>query len=132
MQPDQITLNVDVLNDGVTVAQVYDRFSEFQNRTVYAGVNSAPEARDEITLYRTFPTKNGNFNGVKKSAMKITEDVTVTGADGVSQLTAPVIIEISCSVPTGTTDAKLLEVMQRAVALADTTVATDLAGKMRI
>jgi len=119
MQADQITLSVDAANDGNPADQTYDRYREFENRSEYIGVSHVPEAQDKMTLYRTFPTKAGNFKGTSKSAVKFTDDVSVEGVDSSTTLTAPIILEVSFSVPVGTTAAALTEVRQRALALLD-------------
>lgn len=119
MQANTLTLNVDPANDDTIVAEAYERFEEFQNRSVYIGANHAPELRDTISLYRSFPTKSGNFKGVQKTSVKLSKDVQVAGVDGVATLTAPVIIEVSFSVPVGTPAATILQDRQRAVALLD-------------
>lgn len=119
MQPNTVTLNVDYLNDANTTAEAYERFEEFQNRSVYIGANHAPDARDTISLYRSFATKSGNFNGVSKTAVKLSQDHTVDGVDGVSTLTAPLIIDISFSIPVGVSAADVLKARQRAIAVLD-------------
>jgi len=119
MQDNQLSLNVDPANDATIVAETYSRFQQFENRSVYIGSTHVPEARDMVALYRTFPTKSGNFKGVSKSAVKITEDVEVAGVDSATTLTAPIIIDISFSVPVGTPNAELVNARQRAIALLD-------------
>lgn len=120
MQPNTITLSVDKLNDAVApVSEDYERFEEFLNRSVYVGANHSPAARDTITLYRTFPTKNGNFNGVQKSAIKLSEDVSVVGVDSATTLTAPMIMEISFSFPVGVSAADQLAFRQRGLSTID-------------
>jgi hypothetical protein len=119
MQPNDITLDVDYSNDGNTTAETYDRYEEYQNRSTYIGANHAPEARDQIQMYRSFPTKSGNFKGVSKSSVKLTRDVSVTGVDGVATLTSPIITEISFSIPVGTPAADVLKARQRALAMID-------------
>jgi len=117
-----ITLNVDYLNDGNTTAEAYENEDRTGNRSTYAGPNHALDARDQINFYRSYPTKNGNFKGVAKTAFKLTFDHTVTGVDGVASLTAPVICEVSFSVPVGVSAADVLKVRQRALALLDNDV----------
>jgi hypothetical protein len=115
MQPNTLTVGVDYLNDANVTNETYDRYSEFENRSIYVGANHSADSRDTITLYRTFPTKNGNFNGVQKSAIKLSKDHEVTGADGVATLTAPAIVEISTSFPVGMTEAEMLVCLMRAI-----------------
>lgn len=122
MQPNVITLSVDALNDETTTANVnvnFTRFDEYQNRTVYIGDNHQMDAKDTLTFYRSTPTSNGNFKGVMKTSVKFTKDVVVTGVDGVSSLTAPIILEVSFSVPVGASAAALLLARQTALALVD-------------
>jgi hypothetical protein len=120
MQPDVITLAVDEENDGVgLVNHVYSRFDEYQNRTTYIGADHSLQSRNTLGLYRTLPKSNGNFRGVAKSAVKFSQDITVDGLDGVSQITAPIIVEVSVSLPVGATPADALIARQRVVALVD-------------
>lgn len=119
MQDNTLTLSVDAANDGNPANQVYSRYEEYQNRSVYVGATHVPDSRDMIAFYRTFPTKSGNFKGTSKSSVKLTEDISVTGADGVSSITAPLILEASFSVPVGATAAQIIELRQRLLAMLD-------------
>lgn len=119
MLANQLSLNVDAANNSTVVAQTYDRYEEFQNRSVYIGTDHLPESRNALALYRTFPTKSGNFKGVSKSAVKFTQDVVVPGVDGSTTLTAPIIIEVSFSVPVGAATADVVEQRQRVLAALD-------------
>lgn len=119
MQPNTINLDVDYLNNASTTAEAYERFEEFQNRSIYIGANHSPALRDTISMYRSFPTKNGNFNGTQKTAVKLTLDVSVPGVDSETTLIAPAIVEVSFSVPVGVTQAEILKIRQRAIALLD-------------
>jgi hypothetical protein len=119
MQDNVLTLAVDELNDGNTVNHVFERSDSFSNRSVYAGENHSLVARDNLTLYRTYPKASGNFPGVAKSAFKFSRDYSITGVDGVATLTSPVIVEVSFSVPVGVAPADQLVMRQRAIALLD-------------
>lgn len=119
MQPNTINLDVDYLNDANTTAEVYERFEEFQNRSVYIGANHTPASRDTISLYRSFPTKNGNFNGTQKTAVKLSLDCSVPGVDAETTLSAPAIVDISFSFPVGVSAADQLKIRQRAIAMVD-------------
>jgi hypothetical protein len=119
MQPNEITISVDVANDANLVNEVYSRFEEYLNRTIYIGDNHALASRNELALYRTFPKQSGNFKGVAKSAFKFTHDVVVPGVDGNTSLTSPIIMEVSFSIPVGAADADVLHARQRLVGLAD-------------
>jgi hypothetical protein len=119
MLADQITLPVDELNDDTLVNYVFSRFSDTLNNSTYIGAEHASDARDTLKFYRTFSKANGNFRGVKKSAFKFSWDQQVTGVDGVSVITAPLISDVAFSIPEGTTDANVLIMRQRIIALLD-------------
>jgi hypothetical protein len=119
MQPNQLVLPVDPMNNGTVVPETYERFEEFQNRSVYIGETHVNEARDTVNLYRSFPTKSGNFKGVAKTTVKLSKDVVVAGVDSSTSLTAPAIIEINFSFPVGMTAAAVKVCRQRAVAALD-------------
>lgn len=125
MQANTLALSVDSLNNGTTTVEQYERYEEHLNRSLYIGANHRPDARDTIGLYRTFPTKSGNFKGVQKSSIKLTQDFQVPGADGVSTLTAPAIIEINFSFPVGMPVADMLKCRQRAIAIQDNDTVCD-------
>jgi hypothetical protein len=119
MQPNTITLAVDIANSGSTTNEVYNRYEETQNRTTYIGSGHTPDSRDSLTLYRTQPTRTGNFKGVAKSAVKFTDDVEVSGVDSSTTLAAPMILEISFSIPVGTAATDVKHLRQRALAALD-------------
>lgn len=119
MQPNVIELDVDVANNETTEQQDYTRYEENLNRSTYIGANHTMQAKNTLSLYRTFPKQSGNFKGVAKSSAKFSVDMVVPGVDGVSQLTAPMIWELSASIPVGVADADVLEARQRVIALAD-------------
>lgn len=120
MQPNVITLAVDEENDGVgLINHVYSRFEEFQNRASYISAEHSLDSRDTLAFYRTMPKSSGNFRGVAKTALKFSMDKTVLGVDGVSNITAPLIGEVSFSLPVGASAADALILRQRLVALLD-------------
>lgn len=113
MQPTSITLAVDTLGDGsVVVDEDFQRFDEYQNRSVYISENHTLSARETLSLYRTFPKVNGNFLGVAKNAIKFSYDFGVLGVDG-SNIVAPCIIDVGASVPVGLTPAQTLLMRER-------------------
>ena len=119
MLDNEVTLAVDVLNNGTPVDYDFTRFEEYLNRSVYAGENHSLVARDQLSFYRTQPKPNGNFRGTAKCAAKFSTDHVVDGVDGVSQLTVPLIMELSCSIPVGILVADQLVARQRMIALLD-------------
>lgn len=118
MQPNLITLPVDVLNNGTLVNKDYTRFEESPGKAVYIGPGHLPQARNTMSLARILPKRAGDYLGVTKTSAKFTQDVTVLDAKGAS-ITAPVIFEVSASVPIGTTAAMTKELRQRIIALYD-------------
>lgn len=119
MQPNEIILAVDTLNNDTTNNETFTRFEEAQNRSVYVGATHSVGSRDTLTLYRTFPKPNGNFKGVAKTSVKFSQDHQFDGIDGVASITAPIIVEVSFSIPVGATSAQALEARQKALALLD-------------
>lgn len=119
MLDNTLVLAVDVLNDGITVNKTYTRYTEFQNRSSYIGEGHSVSKRDNLSFYRSFPTKAANFKGTSKTSLKLTEDLEVVGNDGLAQLTAPIIAEVNFSFPVGTTAAQMVVVRQKLIALLD-------------
>lgn len=119
MLADVITLSVDEQNDGVgPVDHVYSRYDTNPNRTTYIHANHALDERDTLTFYRTLPKPSGNFKGVAKTAQKFSRDISVLGADGAT-ITAPIIVEISTSLPVGATAAQAMIARQKVLSLMD-------------
>lgn len=119
MQQNELTLAVDASNNGTPANETYTRYEEYQNRTTYIGTDHLPDDRNSLAIYRTFPTKSGNFKGTAKSSVKFTQDVEVSGVDSSTTLTAPIILDLSFSVPVGAAAADLKHVRQRLLALLD-------------
>lgn len=119
MQADTLSLAVDVANDATIVTVPYSRYEETQNRTVYVGADHEPGSRDQIALYRTLPTRSGNFRGVGKSAIKLTKDTQVLGHDSSTSIMSSLIIDVTFSVPVGCDSGKLLKARQTLISLLD-------------
>lgn len=118
-QPNGITLAVDELNNGTNVNHVYTNYDRTTGRTTYIHSGHTPLLRDTLAFYRTPSKSNGNFKGVMKTSFKFSKDIEVEGIDGTTTLVSPIIIEGSFSVPLGATDAEILLMRQRAIALLD-------------
>lgn len=114
MLDNTITIQTDI--QGTPTAEVFTRFQEFLNRTIYVGATNSLVSRCLLSLFRTAPKKVGNFNGVAKSAAKFTQDIEVPGVDSATTLTSPIIFELSCSIPVGATDVQSDLVRQRVAA----------------
>lgn len=119
MQDNVITLAVDELNNDSTVDYDFTRYDEYQNRSVYIGEDHDLASRDTLSLYRTLPKPAGNYKGNAKSSFKISKDYAVDGVDGIASLTAPLIVEVSFSIPVGIAAADRMIARQRAIALLD-------------
>lgn len=118
MQPNTITLPVDILNNGTLTNTDYLRFEEYQNRAVYIGVGHTLTSRNTLSLYRTMPKVSGNFRGTAKTAVKFSLDIQVLGVDN-TLIVGPSIVEVSFSIPVGATTAHTVEQRQKAIALLD-------------
>lgn len=118
MQDNTITLAVDVANNATLVSKDFNRFDVYQNRSVYNSEDHTISSPDTLTFYRTVPKQSGNFKGQAKSAAKFSKNLTVVGVDG-ADVQAPLILEVSASIPVGATLAIQKEIRQRAIALLD-------------
>lgn len=122
MQANTITLSVDVDRTATPVDEVFTRFDYQGNWSEYRAANHAVDARNMFRMYRTLPKISGNYKGSAKSALKFTFDQEVETVDG-GVTDAPIILELSASVPVGTTAANLIHALERmAAALKNTTV----------
>lgn len=119
MLPDSIVLPVDEENNATIVNETLSRFEENLNRTVYVTESHSVANPDTLTFYRTQPKQNGNFRGVAKTSFKFSRLAVVPGVDGSTSISAPIIIEVSTSIPVGVDAADQLLARQRAIALLD-------------
>lgn len=119
MQPNTLTLSVDATNVGTPADEVYTRYEEYQNRSTYIGEDHLPAERNMLAIYRTFPTRSGNFKGTAKTSLKLTQDYEVPGVDSSTTLTSPAIAEVSFSLPVGITAAQAKHIRQRLIAALD-------------
>lgn len=131
MQANSITLPVDLLNNGTTTDEVFNRYNEELNKSTYVGPNHSLQARNKMELYRTLPKRAGNFLGAAKGSVKFTKDITVPGADG-TDIVVPQIFEVSYSLPVGSTDAQSLAFRQRVIAALDHTFQVSFMGIQEI
>ena len=115
-----ITLAVDTANTSSTTDELYTRFEESSNRSVYTGpTHDLSGLRDMLTITRALPKKNGNFRGTGKSSTKFTKDHEVEGVDTTTTLNVPGIIEVSTSFPLGMLGSERIHMRQKAIALLD-------------
>lgn len=101
MLPDTITLALP--NGGTPVDKAFARIDVLQNRSVYHGPAHTTLMRQTLGFYRTPSKRIGKFNGVMKSAAKVTLDINVPNAIG-ETVVSPQIGELSFSVPVGATE----------------------------
>lgn len=119
MQPNDITLAVDLANSGSTTNQVYTRTEEQVNRSTYRGPDHLLHSRNILQFYRTYPTRNGNFLGAAKVSVKFTKDISVPNADGSGEVVVPLIVEASFSIPVGATNEECTALRQHLVVVLD-------------
>lgn len=119
MLDNTITLAVDTANTGTVTNEVYSRYSEAQNETLYIGPDHAVTARNQLRFARTFPTKSGNFNGAVITEVKFTQDISVPGVDSTTTEVRPVVITLRISDPVGDSVSNLVHFRQRLLALLD-------------
>lgn len=87
--------------------------------------------RHQLQFYRTYPKRSGVSHGAKKTAIKLTRDVSVPDtSDGTNVL--PQIFDLSASVPVGTSEALVKDQISILIALLqDETVINELVNKLR-
>lgn len=113
-----ITLAVDLVNNGTLVNQTFTETQTSLDKVVYTSSDHTLVSRDQVALARSWPKRVGVFYGVAKSSVKFTKDVTVAQADGTTAV-APIIMELSASVPVGANASDVLAMRQRIVAITD-------------
>lgn len=119
MQNDTITLSVDVTNSGSPTSEPYTRHEELANRSTYIGADHTLADRNTLQFYRTPPRRNGEFLGAAKTSLKFTQDTSVANASGDGNIVAPLIMEVQISAPVGVTEADLVHLRQRVLAVLD-------------
>lgn len=119
MLDNTITLAVDTENTGTTTNLVITRIDEFQNRSKYKTPSHSFTLRDTVDFYRTYPSKTKDFNGMAKSSFKLTCDIEVPGVIAEQTRVAPMIGEVSFSLPVGFTTAEVKLLRQRIIAILD-------------
>lgn len=126
-----ITLPVDVLNNGTTSNRVYTRMDEYLDRSVYKGPDHSFIEKDTLGFYRTRPKATSVDYGVAKSAIKLTQDVTVAGKQTAS-ISKPMIADCSFNIPVGTSAADTLQFRQRLIAVLDHAIAASLVDQLEV
>lgn len=120
MQPNEITVAVDVLNNGTTTNKIYQRFDDSTpNKSLYVTSVHTMMSRDTLALFRTFPKPSGNFAGVSRTTIKFSRDVIVPGVDSTTNQTSQIIAEVNFSIPVGINAAQTKEVRQQVIGLLD-------------
>lgn len=120
MQPDQISINVDVANDDNIVQQTYNRVtSPGTSTSLYRMEGSDLVNKDELRFTGSLPKRNGNFQGVIRSGVRLSKDQEVPGVDTTTSIDSLVVMALDCSIPVGTPTATIVELRQRMHALID-------------
>lgn len=114
MLPDTITLALP--NGGTPVNKAFGRVDVFPNRSVYHGPAHTVLMRQTLGFYRTPSKRIGKFNGVMKSAAKVTLDIHVLNAIG-ETITSPQIGDLSYSIPVGATEGNVDQLFDHIEAL---------------
>jgi len=125
MLPDTITLAIDEANTDSTTDHDLARAIESANKSTYWDEDHTVAARNEMSVFRTFPKTSGNFYGSLKTSVKFTKDIAVDGVDG-STLKVPLIGEASFSMPVGTTEEEATLLRQSLIAMLDRDDVMDL------
>jgi len=82
---------------------VYTQDSTAQNSARYVSPAHTLSVRDQLDVKRQAPIPSGASQGVQRASAKVTRDVVVNATTGEKR---PLIMELSCAVPVGTTQAQ--------------------------
>jgi hypothetical protein len=110
MQPNTIAFTYDHDNDGGTTAAISStvtRHSEELNKSTYRTSSHTEASPDTLNFYRTAAKRSGEFMGSQKVSVKRTKTMVVDTASGL-ETKAPMINELSFSIPIGVTNAEKL------------------------
>lgn len=113
MQPNTIAYTFDHDNDGGTTAAVsvtLTRHAEELNKSTYRTGSHSTEVPDTVNFYRTAAKRSGEFLGAQKVSVKRTKTFEVETASG-GATKAPVVGELSFSIPVGVTNAEKLAIL---------------------
>lgn len=135
MLANQIIIDVNHDNDDGTtpaIQEVYDRYEEYLNRSVYVHTGHSLGSKDTLSFYRTPPKPVGSFKGMAKTAIKFSKELVVPDSVG-GEVMAPVILHVTASIPVGATQEQKLLMRQRVVGLLnDDTVMNELMDKLMV
>jgi len=118
---DQITINVDVLNDSNLVAKVFTKARTLLNgaRTLFFGPSHETSLPDTLAMSVTDAKPNGNYKGVTRPSVKRTSTIVVAGQDPATSITCPLIGNIEFSIPVGASSAQCMIIRQELIAILD-------------
>lgn len=125
MLPATITFPVDVLNNGTPVNKVYSRDYDDFSKSVYTGPAHTLLSRQLLQFQRTPNKVVGNSFGTFRTATKVTVDKMVAARDG-TNVSQPMILEVSTSIPVGVSDADKMEYRQLVIAILDHAIFGDV------
>lgn len=128
-QPEAISVTY---NPGTgSVTKVYDRYKPEAGLTIYNEANATLVIKDELKLYRTEATRNGNFLGMAKASAKLTISVPATDAEG-NDVSEKIIVTLSTSVYPSAASALIKDAVHRLAAFAVSSEGTALTTKLEI
>lgn len=119
---DSVTLSVDTTNDNTPVNEVISLFDGTTGRKEFHFPGHSFTSRETVVFTRSLPKQSGNFAGTRKTTFKLTDDEIVDGVDPLTDVKAPGILEINCSLPVGISSAVAKKMRQRAIAILDNDV----------
>jgi hypothetical protein len=118
-QPNEIALIVDPLNNGTTETQTYSNQSRAEGSSLYRLVGSDLKNRDELRFAATLPKRSGNFPGVLRTEVRLTQSVEVEGVETSTTVSGTATLSLQASIPLGMTEADVKLLRQRMIALLD-------------
>lgn len=103
---------------GGTPANVECRRSDFTSgKSLYKLPGHSYASKNQLQFFSNEPKPSGNFMGTRRTSAKLTRGVAVPGKDLSTSVVAPIIIELSCSIPVGVDDKTAIAARQFVMAL---------------
>lgn len=115
------------LSDAASAAVLYTPLRAEGTRVSYIGPNHSDMIKDMVVLNTTPPKRSGTSFGNRRASINVIASVTVPTPDGETE-TKDMKFELVTSVPVGTSQSDLDEIMARiSAAVADTALVKDVA-----
>lgn len=118
MLDNEIVIPVAVVMGGATTDISCRRADFSSGKSLYKLPGHSYAAKNQLQCFANEPKPSGNFMGTRRTSVKYTHGVTVAGRDLSTSVVAPIIVELSCSIPVGVSDEDAIAARQVIVCFA--------------